>query len=58
MTQPFLARLERQSGLARLNECFPLQILSVEAPETAFYEFYGPQSVTHTTIGDANRQGD
>jgi hypothetical protein len=41
MTHPFLERLERQSSLERLNECFPFQVLAVEAPVSAFYDFYG-----------------
>jgi hypothetical protein len=41
MTRPFLERLERQSSIERLNECFPFQVLAVEAPVWAFYDFYG-----------------
>lgn len=40
-TREFLARLERQSSLETLDECFPLQVLAVEAPVPAFYDFYG-----------------
>jgi hypothetical protein len=41
MTRPFLERLERQSSVDRLNECFPFQVLTVEAPVPEFYDFYG-----------------
>lgn len=41
MARPFLERLEHRSSLDRLEECFPLQVLSVEAPVREFYEFYG-----------------
>jgi hypothetical protein len=40
-TLQFLARLERQSSLARLDQCFPLQALSVNASVQDFYGFYG-----------------
>ncbi len=40
MTQPFLASLEQQMTLERLNECFPFQVLTVRAPAQAFYDFY------------------
>ena len=41
MTRPFLKRLERQSDLENLNECFPLQLLTVEASVSEFFRFYG-----------------
>ena len=41
MTRPFLARLEQQTSVERLHECFPLQVLTVEAPVQEFYAFYG-----------------
>jgi hypothetical protein len=37
----FLDRLERQHGLDGLSRCFPLPVLSAEAPVEAFYDFYG-----------------
>ncbi|HTI55779.1 MAG TPA: hypothetical protein VMC04_16190 [Verrucomicrobiae bacterium] len=37
----FLERLERQPGLDGLGRCFPLPVLSAEAPVEAFYAFYG-----------------
>jgi len=41
MTRPFLERLERQGSVERLHECFPFQVLTVEAPVREFYDFYG-----------------
>jgi hypothetical protein len=41
MTRPFLARLEQQASIERLHECFPFQVLTVEAPVREFYDFYG-----------------
>lgn len=41
MTRQFLERLERQSSLGCLGQCFPFQVLSVEAPVLEFYNFYG-----------------
>jgi hypothetical protein len=41
MTRQFLERLERQSSLDRLDQCFPLQVLSVEASVSQFYGFHG-----------------
>ena len=40
MTRPFLARLEHQTCVERLHECFPFQVLTVEAPVQEFYAFY------------------
>lgn len=37
----FLERLERQPSLDGLDQCFPFQVLSVEAPVGEFYDFYG-----------------
>lgn len=39
MTRQFLERLERQSGLDRLDQCFPLQVLALDAPVQDFYDF-------------------
>ena len=36
-----LERLERQTSLDDLDQCFPFQVLSVEASTPDFYEFYG-----------------
>jgi len=41
MTRPFLERLERQLRLDRLDECFPFQVLTVEASVLEFCDFYG-----------------
>jgi hypothetical protein len=41
MTRPFVERLERQSSLGSLGQCFPFQVLSVEASVLEFYDFYG-----------------
>ena len=41
MTRPFLAHLEQQMSVERLHECFPFQVLTVEAPVQEFYDFYG-----------------
>jgi hypothetical protein len=41
MTNQLLERLEHQSSLDTLDQCFPFQVLSVEASVTAFYDFYG-----------------
>lgn len=48
MTRQFLERLDRQSRLDCLGQCFPFQVLSVEAPVLEFYDFYGISSVTFT----------
>jgi hypothetical protein len=40
MARPFLDRLERESSLDTLERCFPLQVLTLEAPAPVFYEFY------------------
>ncbi|MGH7389143.1 MAG: hypothetical protein ACREM3_06740 [Candidatus Rokuibacteriota bacterium] len=49
VTRPFLERLERQSSLDDLDECFPLRVLSVEASVLEFYKFYGIQCPGHPT---------
>lgn len=36
----FLGRLDRQQSLDRLDLCFPLQVLSLEASATEFHDFY------------------
>jgi hypothetical protein len=41
MTSQFLERLERPSSLDSLDQCFPFQVLSVEASVAEFYDFYG-----------------
>jgi len=41
LTRPFLERIERESRLDRLEQCFPFQVLSVRAPVAEFYDFYG-----------------
>jgi hypothetical protein len=41
MIQSFLERLERQSRLDRIDECFPFQVLTVEASVLEFCDFYG-----------------
>ena len=41
MTRPFLERLECQSSLDDVGQCFPFQVLSVEASVREFYDFYG-----------------
>ncbi len=41
MACPFLARLEQQTCVERLHECFPFQVLTVEAPVQEFYDCYG-----------------
>ncbi|MHC4952862.1 MAG: hypothetical protein ACYTGZ_03165 [Planctomycetota bacterium] len=38
---PFLTSLAQQSSLARVHECFPLQVLTTRAPASEFYDFYG-----------------
>lgn len=41
MTRPFLERLVRQSSMNSLDQCFPFQVLAVEASVLEFYDFYG-----------------
>ena len=41
MTRRFLERLERQSRVDSLDQCFPFQVLAVEASVREFYDFYG-----------------
>jgi hypothetical protein len=40
MAQRFQERLERQASLDGLDQCFPFQVLSVNASVRDFYEFY------------------
>jgi len=40
MTRPFLAQLARQTSVDDLDRCFPLPVLTVEAPADDFYAFY------------------
>jgi hypothetical protein len=49
MARPFLARLERQLCMDRLHECFPFQVLAVEASVREFYDFYGISSPCYPT---------
>jgi hypothetical protein len=44
MTRPFLERLECQSSLDGVGQCFPFQVLSVQASVHEFYDFYGIKS--------------
>jgi hypothetical protein len=44
MTRQFLERLDRQSSLDNLDQCFPFQVLSVAASALDFYDFYGISS--------------
>ena len=37
----FLSRLSRQSSVDDLDDCFPLQVLGLEAPAPVFYDYYG-----------------
>jgi hypothetical protein len=39
-THEFVERLDRQSSMDRLDLCFPLQVLSLEASAAEFYDFY------------------
>jgi hypothetical protein len=39
-SRQFLERLEGALDHGRLDECFPLQVLTVEAPAQAFYDLY------------------
>jgi hypothetical protein len=41
MARQFRERLGRRSSLEHLDDCFPLQLLSLEAPVLEFYDFYG-----------------
>jgi hypothetical protein len=41
MTRQFLERLGRQSGVDNLDQCFPFQVLRVEASVQEFYDFHG-----------------
>jgi hypothetical protein len=36
----FRERLAQQSSLQSLEQCFPFQVLSLEAPVSEFYDFY------------------
>ena len=40
VARPFLEGLARQSSLEGLDQCFPFQVLRVEAPVHEFYDFY------------------
>ena len=41
MTRQFGERLERESSVDGLDQCFPFPVLAVEAPVLEFYDFYG-----------------
>ena len=41
VARDFLERLGRLTSLESLDECFPLPVLTAEAPARQFYEFYG-----------------
>ncbi len=41
MTRQLLDRLERQSSLDGLDQCFPFQVIALEASALDFYESYG-----------------
>ncbi len=41
MARRLRERLRRQSSLEGLDQCFPLPVLTVEAPVSEFYVFYG-----------------
>ena len=41
LADELLARLAKQSSADGLNECFPFQVLRLEAPVADFLEFYG-----------------
>jgi hypothetical protein len=49
MTRPFLERLERQSSVDRLDECFPFQVLTVEAAAAVGILGYSSPSLTCLT---------
>jgi hypothetical protein len=40
MVRPFLARLDQQTSLEGLHNCFPFQVIAVEAPASVFFDFY------------------
>jgi hypothetical protein len=41
MTREFLERLEHQSSMDSLDQCFPFQVLAAEASVQEFYDFHG-----------------
>ena len=41
VAREFRRRLERQTVLDGLGQCFPFQVLALEAPALDFYDFYG-----------------
>ncbi|MBI2202636.1 MAG: hypothetical protein HYU41_02105 [Candidatus Rokubacteria bacterium] len=57
MTRPFLERLERQSTLDGLDQCFPLQVLAVEAWPVEFYDFYDRLSASRSGGSTARPAG-
>jgi hypothetical protein len=50
----FQERLERQLSVDGLDQCFPLQVLSLEAPVADFYDFYGIR-VSEGPLDDKSR---
>lgn len=50
MTRPFLERLNQQVSIKHLHQCFPFQVLTVEAPLREFYDFYGISSLCYPTL--------
>jgi hypothetical protein len=61
MRRPFLARLERHASLDGLDQCFPFQVLTLEASVLEFYPFYGIEPPCHPIPSDnprAARAGD
>lgn len=53
---PFVDRLRHLTSVERLHECFPLQVLSVEAPVRTFYDYYAiPSRAASSAAGHASR---
>jgi hypothetical protein len=55
MTRQFRERLDRQSNVDGLEQCFPLQVLSVNAPVQEFHDFYGATTTAGGTPPRAHR---
>jgi len=51
MARQFRERLGRQSSREGLGQCFPFQVLSVEAPVREFHKFHGGLSAMCKTLG-------
>jgi hypothetical protein len=56
LTRVFLERLTRVASVSGLDACFPLPVLTVEAPVSAFDEFYGTGGDAGVVSGMAARQ--